>query len=115
MRIIQDGITSNSTDLTEYKRHSISMQQQMQSQLTDLREKLTSAFGEITSLVKQKAATDQELMSEINALQHQLALKTAELEALKKIIAKRIKSCRIALSKYRAPSRLQIQRSRQRK
>merc|ERR1719281_1248367 len=84
MGIIRDGISSNSTDLTEFKRHSISIQQQMQSQLTDLREKLTSAFGEITSLVKQKTATDQELMSEINALQQQLSMKTAELDALKK-------------------------------
>ena len=67
MSVIRDGITSNSADLTEcapvtarvpegwkspvvpcvsrrmgrYKRHSISVQQQMQSQLTDLREKLT--------------------------------------------------------------------------
>ena len=31
----------------------------MQTQLTDLREKLTSAFGEITNLVKQKTANDQ--------------------------------------------------------
>merc|ERR1719281_1763645 len=84
MGIIRDGISSNSTDLTEFKRHSISIQQQMQSQLTDLREKLTSAFGEITSLVKQKTATDQELMSEINSLQQQLSMKSAELEALKK-------------------------------
>merc|ERR1719382_1808179 len=66
MGIIRDGITTNSTDLTEYKRHSISIQQQMQSQLTDLREKLTSAFGEIASLVKQKTATDQELLGEVD-------------------------------------------------
>merc|ERR1719201_613086 len=73
MGIIRDGITKECTDLTEYKRHSISVQQQMQSQLTDLREKLTSAFQEITSLVKQKTSTDQELMSEIQALQQQLS------------------------------------------
>ena len=37
----------------------LQVQQQMQTQLTDLREKLTSAFGEITNLVKQKTANDQ--------------------------------------------------------
>ena len=43
-----------------------------------------SAFSEITSLVKQKAATDQELLSEIHALGRQLSMKTAELEAVLK-------------------------------
>ena len=32
------------------------------SQLTDLREKLTTAFGEITALVKQKTQADSEMM-----------------------------------------------------
>merc|ERR1712203_1135543 len=66
------------------KRHSTGVLQQMQSQLTDLREKLTSAFGEITSLVKQKTQSDRELMTDMNALQDNLQSKTSELEALKR-------------------------------
>jgi len=84
MGIVQDGITKESAELTEYKRQSITVQQQMQSQLTDLREKLTGAFNEITSLTKQKTETDQALHSEIAALHSQLAMKSSELEALKK-------------------------------
>merc|ERR1719313_2197816 len=56
----------------------------MQSQLTDLREKLTNAFGEITTLVKQKTTAYQEMMQDINSLQGNLSCKTAEIENLKR-------------------------------
>eukprot|EP00913_Durusdinium_trenchii_P021129 g19853.t1 len=90
--IIRDSITANNMELTDFKRHSSSISQQMQSQLTDLREKLTTAFGEITALVKQKTQSDSEMMqdtgsprgTDVNTLQQNLSQKTYELEALKK-------------------------------
>ena len=48
------------------------------SQLTDLREKLTTAFGEITALVKQKTQADSEMMQDVNTLQQNLSQKTYE-------------------------------------
>lgn len=84
MGVVQDGITKESAELAEYKRQSITVQQQMQSQLTDLREKLAGAFNEITSLTKQKTETDQALHGEIAALHSELAMKSSELDALKK-------------------------------
>lgn len=84
MGIVKNGIAKESSEFVEYKRQSVTAQQQMQSQLTELRENLSKAFGEITTLVKQKTASDQELNSEIQALHSQLASKSAELEALKR-------------------------------
>eukprot|EP00927_Polykrikos_kofoidii_P074995 TRINITY_DN7104_c0_g1_i1.p1 TRINITY_DN7104_c0_g1~~TRINITY_DN7104_c0_g1_i1.p1 ORF type:complete len:285 (+),score=39.36 TRINITY_DN7104_c0_g1_i1:81-857(+) len=84
MGMVRDGITSNSTDLNEYKRHNMSMQQQMQSSLSELQEKLSHAVQEITTMVKQKTATDDNFMKDVNSIQQQLSMKTAELESLKK-------------------------------
>merc|ERR1719487_2753690 len=47
MSIIRDSITQNNVDLQDFARNSSGVSQQMQSQLTDLKEKLISAFGEI--------------------------------------------------------------------
>merc|ERR1719327_847627 len=38
MGIIRNGITSNNTDLTEFKRNTAQVQQQMQSQISELRD-----------------------------------------------------------------------------
>merc|ERR1719473_1712146 len=84
MAVIRDGITSNTADLTDFKRHSTQVQQQMQAQLTDLREKLTSAFGEITNLVKQKAANDNEWMHHLSGQQQYAARLAADLDQLKR-------------------------------
>eukprot|EP00971_Amphidinium_carterae_P273547 5428914-Amphidinium_carterae.1 len=59
-------------ELTDFKRHSSTVAQQMQAQLSDLLEKLTTAFGacdsisncEITALVKDKSQADAEMMQE---------------------------------------------------
>uniref|UniRef100_A0A0G4GDM7 Uncharacterized protein n=1 Tax=Chromera velia CCMP2878 TaxID=1169474 RepID=A0A0G4GDM7_9ALVE len=82
--LIRDGITMNSTDLSEFRRKSTSVQQQMQSQLSDLREKLSQAFAEIGTLGKQKAAADVEFSNELSGMQSTLGLKSSELEAFKR-------------------------------
>ena len=52
--------------------------------MTDLREKLGSAFSEISSLVKTKASSDGEFESELSTLQQQAHYKASELKALDK-------------------------------
>lgn len=84
MSIIRDSITQNNVDLAEFSRNSSGVSQQMQSQVTDLKEKLISAFGEITTLVKQKNTSDQEMMHEMSNLQGNLSVKTGEIENLKR-------------------------------
>lgn len=87
MSIIRDDISSNNMELTDFKRHSTGISQQMQVQLTELREKLTFAFGEITTLVTFKTQSDQEMMQGITSLQQSLSGKTTDLESLKRSYA----------------------------
>ena len=63
MGIIRNGITTNNTDLTEFKRNTATVQQQMQSQISDLRDKLTDAYTEIANMKKTKSQFEQEAMS----------------------------------------------------
>jgi len=84
MGIIRNGITANSTDLTEFKRNCGHVQQQQQSQLQDIRDKLQEAFSDITALKKSKAQSDQEIASDYQSLAEQLNFKHVELETLNK-------------------------------
>merc|ERR550514_1677536 len=87
MGIIRNGITSNNTDLTEFKRNTATVQQQMQSQISDLRDKLTDAYTEIANMKKTKSQFEQEIHAEYQSLSEQLQFKTLELETLKKAYA----------------------------
>lgn len=60
MGIIRNGITTNNTELTEFKRNTATVQQQMQSQISDLRDKLTDAYTEIANMKKTKSQFEQE-------------------------------------------------------
>ncbi|CEM09856.1 unnamed protein product [Vitrella brassicaformis CCMP3155] len=84
MGVIRNGITSNNTELMEFRRHTATVQQQMQSQITDLRDKLMDAYNEIANMVKAQTQFQQEMRSEYQGLQEQLQLKTIQLETLKK-------------------------------
>merc|ERR1719389_1415453 len=87
MGIIRNGITSNNTDLTDFKRNTATVQQQMQSQISDLRDKLTDAYTEIANMKKTKSQFEQEIHAEYQSLSEQLQFKTLELETLKKAYA----------------------------
>jgi len=87
MGIIRNGITSNNTDLTEFKRNTATVQQQMQSQISDLRDKLTDAYTEIANMKKTKSQFEQEVHAEYQSMSEQLQFKTLEMETLKKAYA----------------------------
>merc|ERR550514_1335076 len=83
MGIIRNGITSNNTDLTEFKRNTATVQ----PQISDLRDKLTDAYTEIANMKKTKSQFEQEIHAEYQSLSEQLQFKTLELETLKKAYA----------------------------
>merc|ERR1719261_2322324 len=87
MGIIRNGITSNNTDLTEFKRNTATVQQQMQSQISDLRDKLTDAYTEISNMKKTKSQFEQEVHAEYQSVSEQLQFKHLELENMKKAYA----------------------------
>merc|ERR1719181_1063685 len=87
MGIIRNRITSNNTDLTEFKRNTATVQQQMESQISDLRDKLTDAYTEIANMKKTKSEFEREVHAEYQSLSEQLQFKTLELETLKKAYA----------------------------
>merc|ERR550514_452392 len=68
---IWNAITSNHTDLTDFKRHGAAIQQQMQSEINEIRESLSSVFSEITSAVRNNAAADQDIKLKIQSLNEQ--------------------------------------------
>merc|ERR550514_1686522 len=69
--MIRNAITSNHTDLTDFKRHGAAIQQQMQSEINEIRESLSSVFMEITAAVRNNAAADQDLRLKIQSLNEQ--------------------------------------------
>merc|ERR1719213_977759 len=71
MGIIRNGITSNNADLVEFKRNTATVQQQMQSQIIDLRDKLTDAYSEIANMKKSKAQFEQETLKKAYSQTHQ--------------------------------------------
>jgi predicted nucleic acid-binding Zn-ribbon protein len=87
MSIIRNGITSNNTDLTEFKRNTAQVQQQMQSQISDLRDKLADAYTEIANMKKTKTEFEREVHADCQSLNDQLNFKTLEMETLKKAYA----------------------------
>mmetsp|Transcript_79165 Transcript_79165/g.220069 ORF Transcript_79165/g.220069 Transcript_79165/m.220069 type:complete len:397 (+) Transcript_79165:138-1328(+) len=71
MSIIRNAITSNNTELSDFKRHSAAIQQQMQSEIIEIRESLSSVFMEITNAVRNNAAADQDIKLKIQSLNEQ--------------------------------------------
>lgn len=71
MSIIRNAISSNNTDLGDFKRHSAAIQQQMQSEINEIRESLSSVFMEITGAVRDNAAADQDIKLKIQSLNEQ--------------------------------------------
>ncbi|CAD7943821.1 unnamed protein product [Amoebophrya sp. A25] len=87
MGIIRNGITSNSSELSDFKRHCSQVQQQQQSQLSDLRQKLQEAYNEMSEMKKAKAQSDQEMAADYQTLAEQLNIKSVELDTIKKTYA----------------------------
>merc|ERR1719473_821113 len=84
MGIIRNGITSNNTDLCEFKRNTATVQQQMQSQIIDLRDKLSDAYSEIANMKKSKIQFEQEMSANYTSLAEQLHFRQMEMETIKK-------------------------------
>merc|ERR1740121_2732888 len=58
-------------DLSDFKRHGAAIQQQMQSEINEIRESLSNVFMEITGAVRNKAAADQDIKLKIQSLNEQ--------------------------------------------
>merc|ERR1719436_1490302 len=71
MSMIRNAISSNHTDLSEFKRHGAAIQQQMQSEINEIRESLSNVFMEITAAVRNNAAADQDIKLKIQSLNEQ--------------------------------------------
>jgi len=71
MSIIRNSITANNTELSDFKRHSAAIQQQMQSETNEIRESLSHVFMEITNAVRNNAAADQDIKLKIQSLNEQ--------------------------------------------
>lgn len=71
MSIIRNAITSNNTEMSDFKRHSALIQQQMQSETNEIRESLSTVFQEITTAVRNNAAADQDTRLKIMSLNEQ--------------------------------------------
>merc|ERR1740130_1225050 len=71
MSIIRNAITSNNTELCDFKRHSAAIQQHMQSETNEIRESLSTVFQEITTAVRNNAAADQDTRLKIMSLNEQ--------------------------------------------
>merc|ERR1740133_384769 len=69
--IIRNAITSNNTELGDFKRHSAAIQQQMQSEINEIRESLGTVFMEITTAVRNNATADQDTRLKIMSLNEQ--------------------------------------------
>merc|ERR1719401_2100386 len=71
MSMIRNAIAGNHTDLSDFKRHGAGIQQQMQSEINEIRESLSSVFMEITSAVRNNAAADQDIKLKLQLLSEQ--------------------------------------------
>jgi chromosome segregation ATPase len=71
MSVIRNSITSNSTELVDFKRNYAAIQQQMQHEMYEIRESLGTVFTEITAAVRSNATADQETRSRIQSLNEQ--------------------------------------------
>eukprot|EP00928_Gymnodinium_smaydae_P061973 TRINITY_DN45922_c0_g1_i1.p1 TRINITY_DN45922_c0_g1~~TRINITY_DN45922_c0_g1_i1.p1 ORF type:complete len:371 (-),score=99.00 TRINITY_DN45922_c0_g1_i1:103-1215(-) len=71
MSIIRNAISSNNTELSDFKRHSAAIQQQMQGEIGEIRESLGTVFMEITNAVRNNAAADQDIKFKIQSLNEQ--------------------------------------------
>jgi len=71
LSMIRNAITSNQTELSDFKRHGAAIQQQMQSEINEIRELLSNVFMEITSAVRNNAAADQDVKLRIQGLNEQ--------------------------------------------
>lgn len=71
MSMIRNAISSNHTDLSDFKRHGAAIQQQMQSEINEIRESLSNVFMEITAAVRNNAAADQDIKLKIQSLSEQ--------------------------------------------
>merc|ERR1719384_2701283 len=69
--MIRNAITPNHTDLVDFKRHGAAIQQQMQSEINEIRESLSNVFMEITSAVRNNAAADRDIKLKIQTLNEQ--------------------------------------------
>jgi len=74
MSLIRNVVTSNATDLSDFKRHGAAIQSQMQMEINEVRDSLGSLFQEITAAVRTNSASDQELKSKIQNL-NELAIR----------------------------------------
>lgn len=71
MSIIRNAITTNNTEMSDFKRHSASIQQQMQNEIVEIRESLSNVFMEITNAVRNNAGADQDIKLKIQSLNEQ--------------------------------------------
>mmetsp|Transcript_16212 Transcript_16212/g.46958 ORF Transcript_16212/g.46958 Transcript_16212/m.46958 type:complete len:341 (-) Transcript_16212:142-1164(-) len=71
MSTIRTAVSSNQTDLADFRRHGAAIQQQMQSEINDIRNQLSGVFSEITTAVRNNSAADQDIKLKIQSLNEQ--------------------------------------------
>lgn len=71
MSMIRNAITSNQTELSDFKRHGATIQTHMQSEMNEIRESLSTVFMEITAAVRNNTAADQDIKLKIQSLNEQ--------------------------------------------
>jgi uncharacterized protein YdeI (BOF family) len=71
MSVIRNAISSNSSELEDFKRNSAATQRRMQNEMYEIRESLGTVFMEITTAVRNNANIDQETRAKIQGLNEQ--------------------------------------------
>lgn len=81
---IEVSTEEHSKSAAELKRWAISGQQYLESQVSDLKQKLAIIFTELAMLSSQKAAVDAELLAELDALNDAVQQRVEELDRMRR-------------------------------
>merc|ERR1719230_88428 len=79
---VRTAIGTNSADLQELKRHTAAVQQQMQGEISHLRESLSQVFLEITDGVRKGSEGDHDMKLNFQSLDEQLVQNETRLTQL---------------------------------
>lgn len=92
--LMRDAINANNGELVDFKRHSSSVVQQLQSQVTELRAKLSDTVAELSQLARQRAENEKVTAVAITELREAVGNRQMEVDTGRRGMADQLERLR---------------------
>merc|ERR1719409_1202095 len=83
LEIMRESINANNRELVDFMRHSSTVQQTLQGQITEIKGSIGELVNEMSAITRQRNEIDSRSVNDLSGIREELAARQSETDALK--------------------------------